>query len=80
MHMPRLSARRARSVATAKASATSGKPARPIADDATVADGTSASERGREGEHDRDRVRPCSVCQSVIQSEPLHTGWPREAY
>ena len=33
MHMPRLSARRARSVATAKASATSYKPARPIADD-----------------------------------------------
>ena len=43
-------------------------------------DGTSASKRGRQGEYDRDRVRPCSVCQSVIQSKPLHTGWPREAY
>ena len=81
MHMPRLSARRARSVATAKASATSYKPARPIADDGRGRhERKRASERGREGEHDRDRVRPCSVCQSVIQSEPLHSGWPREAY
>ena len=42
--MPRLSARRARSVATAKASATSDKPARPIADDGR---GAQASGGGR---------------------------------
>ena len=47
MLMPRLSARRARCLATAKASATCDKPARPIADDATGTDGTSASGGGR---------------------------------
>ena len=52
MHMPRLSARRARSVATAKASATSGKPARPIADD-----GRGRHERKRAGEGGRTRPR-----------------------
>ena len=60
MHMPRLSARRARSVATAKASATSGKPARPIADD-----GRGRHERKRAGEGGRTRPRPRPTLQRL---------------
>ena len=60
MHMPRLSARRARSVATAKASATSDKPARPIADD-----GRGRHERKRAGEGGRTRPRPRPTLQRL---------------